>query len=189
MHIGGIVLSGGLLAQPSAPRHLHAAWTAKGRRLTADRPIPECIDREQRELSPSGTGQAASIAPDAHCERSRQPQDDKARKAAEERNALGEEQQRERALLTRYAYPDRAAHDKERALALAQADEVIATASKRIAELATQSARAWTRSASFKNDPRQAAGQAEAPDRVKRADIWTPRSASSPARRPSRQRA
>src|SRR3989344_1799514 len=25
-----------------------------GRRLTADRPIPECLDREQRELSPSG---------------------------------------------------------------------------------------------------------------------------------------
>ncbi len=45
-------------------------------------------------------------------------EDDKARKAAEEQQRLAEEKKRERALLTRY--PDQAAHDKERALALAQ---------------------------------------------------------------------
>ena len=43
-------------AQPQgASGSIYTCVDRNGRRLTADRPIPECLDREQRELSPSGT--------------------------------------------------------------------------------------------------------------------------------------
>jgi len=45
-------------AQKGAPvpgaAGIYSCVDAKGRTLTADRPIAECSDREQRELSPSG---------------------------------------------------------------------------------------------------------------------------------------
>ena len=42
-------------AQKAAgPSGIYSCIDASGRRITADRPIPECADREQRVLSPSG---------------------------------------------------------------------------------------------------------------------------------------
>ena len=56
--------AGGLLAglcaavfaqtSPNA-QSIYTCVDKQGRKLTSDRPIPECIDREQRELGPSGT--------------------------------------------------------------------------------------------------------------------------------------
>ena len=48
--------SGLAAAQTPAPQ-IYSCVDAAGRRLTADRPILECIDREQRVLGPSGTVQ------------------------------------------------------------------------------------------------------------------------------------
>jgi hypothetical protein len=121
---------------------------AKGRRLTADRPIAECIDREQRELNPSGTVRR-KIGPTLTAEE-RAAEEDKARKTAEERSRAAEEKRRERALLTRY--PDRATHDKERAAATAQIDALIATATKQIGELTTERGRFQTELEFFKGD-------------------------------------
>ena len=48
----------GALAQGSgtpAPAGIYTCIDAHGRRLTSDRPIPACIDREQRELNRDGT--------------------------------------------------------------------------------------------------------------------------------------
>ena len=48
----------GALAQGSgtpAPGGIYTCIDAHGRRLTSDRPIPACIDREQRELNRDGT--------------------------------------------------------------------------------------------------------------------------------------
>ncbi len=53
-----------------------------------------------------------------------------------ERNRLAEEKKRERALLSRY--PNKAVHDKERAAALAVADEAIAAAKKSTSDLSAQ---------------------------------------------------
>ena len=44
-------------AQP-VPGGVYTCIDAKGRKLTADRPIVECIDREQKVLNPSGTVRA-----------------------------------------------------------------------------------------------------------------------------------
>lgn len=105
-----------------------------GRKLTADRPIPECLDREQRELGPSGTVRR-QIGPSL-TEHERAAQDVQRRKEAEERARAVEERRRERVLTTRY--PDKATHDVERAAAIQTVEDVTATAENRITELRQQ---------------------------------------------------
>lgn len=151
------VLWGGLLAQASA-QGIFTCVDAKGRRLTADRPIMECLDREQRELGPTGIVRR-KIGPELTAQE-RAVEEEKARRAADERQRAAEDKRRDRALLTRY--PDQPAHDKERALALAQAEEIIATASQRAAELARQRKRLDAELEFFKSDP------AKVPEKLKR---------------------
>ena len=57
--MGGVLLAtlGADWARAQAPGTSGGIYTCvdrNGRRLTADRPIAECLDREQRELGPSG---------------------------------------------------------------------------------------------------------------------------------------
>ncbi len=113
---------------------IYSCVDAAGRKITADRPIAECIDRPQRQINPSGTVKRV-VGPSLTAqERAAQEQKDKA--AAEVRAREAEEKRRDRALLLRY--PSRAVHDKERAEALDQIDAVIKAASKRTTELAGQ---------------------------------------------------
>lgn len=106
---------------------IYSCVDSKGRRLTSDRPIPECLDREQRELG--RTGVVKRVVPPSYTadERARI----EAQKKAEEmqRARVAEEKRRDRALLVRY--PNQASHNKERADALLQIDEVIAAVTKR----------------------------------------------------------
>jgi hypothetical protein len=129
----GCLLVGGLLAQATG-QGIYTCVDAKGRRLTADRPIAECTDREQTELNPTGTVKR-KIGPQLTAQE-RAAEEEKARVAMEERKRLAEEKKRDRALLTRY--PDSVTHDKERGAAMTLVDEVIATAHKRTAELAAE---------------------------------------------------
>lgn len=142
----GCLLFGGLLAQATG-QGIYTCVDAKGRRLTADRPIAECLDREQTQLLP--TGVKRRIAPQLTAQE-RAAEEEKAKKALEEKNRLAEEKKRDRALLTRY--PDRATHDKERALAMATADEVIATAHKRSVSLVAERKRLDAELEFFGND-------------------------------------
>ena len=107
---------------------------AKGRKLTADRPIPECTDREQKVLNPSGTVKA-KVGPNlTAAERAEVEQKEK--REIEERNRVIDEKRRDRALLTRY--PSKAVHDQERAQALVQIGVVIQAAKTRLDELIKQ---------------------------------------------------
>jgi hypothetical protein len=126
-------LLAGLVSSANA-EGIYTCVDSKGRRLTADRPIPDCIDREQAEISPMG-GVLRKIGPSLTAAE-RAAEDEKARKLAEDRNRQLEEKRRDRALLTRY--PERSVHDNERAAALATADGVIATALKRSTELGVE---------------------------------------------------
>ena len=146
-NIAAGLLWGGVLAQASA-QGIYTCVDAKGRNLTADRPIAECLDREQRELTPGGTVKR-KIGPVLTAEE-RAAEEEKARKAAEERNRLAEEKKRERALLARY--PDKAAHDKERATALVVADDAIPAAKKSTSELAAQRRKLDTELEFYKGD-------------------------------------
>lgn len=122
--------AGGAVAQQG----IYTCVDGKGRRLTSDRPILECVDREQQELNPSGTVYR-KIGPSLTAQE-RAALEARERQAAEERARQAEEKRRDRALLIRY--PSKAVHDKERTEALHQVDEVIRAAQKRVTELAAQ---------------------------------------------------
>lgn len=111
---------------------IYTCVDARGRTLTADRPIAECSDREQRELGPSGTVRR-KLEP-TYTAREQQEREDRAREAAIQAARLIDERRRERALLVRY--PNATTHDRERVEALSQIDAVIQAAKKRLAELA-----------------------------------------------------
>lgn len=126
-----LVTCSGMAASAVAQQGIYTCVDAKGRRLTADRPITECIDREQRELTPSGTVRR-KVGPSLTADEIA-AQEARVAKALEETKRIQEEKKRERALIARY--PDQAAHDKERAASLAQLDGVVSTASKHVSDL------------------------------------------------------
>jgi hypothetical protein len=110
---------------------IYSCTDSRGRTITADRPVPDCIDREQRELNPSGTTRRR-IEP-TYTAREQAERDDRARQAQLATSRLREERHRERALLMRY--PNAKAHDRERGEALVQIDAVIKAARQRRGEL------------------------------------------------------
>ena len=114
-----------------AAQAIYTCVDARGRRITSDRPIVECNDRQQKELNPSGTVRR-NVGPSLTADE-RDAQEARERQENDERLRANEERRRNRAMLSRYQ--NQAAHDKERAEALAQVDEVIAAASKRMGEL------------------------------------------------------
>jgi hypothetical protein len=122
------------LATSAAAQSIYTCVDGKGRKITADRPIIECIDRTQQELNRTGTVKR-QVGPSLTAEE-RAAQEEKDKAAAEARAREAEEKRRDRALLLRY--PSRTVHDQERVAALAQVDEVIKASHKRTLELAEQ---------------------------------------------------
>lgn len=125
---------------------------AKGRKLTADRPIAECTDREQKVLNPSGTVRAR-VGPSLTAQEKAE-QEQKEKRELEERNRQAEEKRRDRALLTRY--PNKGVHDQERADALAQIEAVSKAASTRLNELVRQRKAIDEEMEFYKKDPTKA---------------------------------
>ena len=155
--MGGVLLAtlGADLAWAQAPGTSGGIYTCvdrNGRRLTADRPIAECLDREQRELGPSGIVRR-QIGPSL-TEQERAAQEAQRRKEAEARARELEERRRERVLTARY--PDKATHDVERAVAIQLVDDVTATAEKRLVELAQQRKAFDVEMEFYKKDPSKA---------------------------------
>jgi hypothetical protein len=105
-----------------------------GRTITADRPIAECMDREQRVLRRDGSLDRI-LAPPLTAEQ-RAAKEARERRAAEEKRAQAEAVRRDRNLLQRY--PDRAAHDKAREASLQAATDAMALSERRLAELAAE---------------------------------------------------
>lgn len=124
---------------------------AKGRRLTSDRPIQECIDREQKELNQSGTVRR-TIGPSLTAQE-RAAKEAQERKLAEEEQRVAEERRRERAMLARY--PNQAAHDAERASALNAVHEAILAGNKRIADLREQRRKLMLEAEFYASDPKK----------------------------------
>lgn len=135
--------AGGVCAQA-----IYTCVDAKGRKLTSDRPIAECADRDQRELNPSGST-LRTVKP-AMTQSERVAEEERARKAEEERARHLEAQRRDRALLTRY--PDLAAHDRERTIAIRRVDESMVGAGRRTAELQAQQKKLELEAEFYKND-------------------------------------
>lgn len=152
-----LVLSGLVVATMPAPAQnssqtrsgIYTCIDAHGRRITSDRPIQECIDREQRELGPSGT--VRRVVPPSYTAEERARIEAQRRAEDEARARVNEERRRERALLIRY--PNQDAHDKDRAVALAQVDEVVDAVKKREQELVTQRKEIDLELEFYQNDP------------------------------------
>jgi len=122
------------LCGDAAAQSIYTCVDGKGRTITQDRPIAECLDRTQQELTRSGTVKR-QLGPSLTAQE-RAAQEAKDKQAAEVHAREAEEKHRDRALLLRY--PNRGVHNQERATAIAQIDEVIKAASKRTVELAEQ---------------------------------------------------
>jgi hypothetical protein len=123
------LMSGSVMAQA-----IYSCVDDKGRKLTSDRPIAECMDRAQNELNPSGTVKRVLVPPPTAKDRA--ALDEKEKQDAQARQQQLEEKRRDRALMMRY--PDRASHDKERAAALGPSLAASAGTAKRLQELAEQ---------------------------------------------------
>lgn len=126
--LASVLLAGPILAQPAPVDGIYTCTDANGRKLRSDRPIPACLDREQTILNPSGTVRER-IGPTLTA-RERAQAEARQRALDEERAQQLEERRRDRALLIRY--PSREVHERERAQALAQVEEVVVAARQRI---------------------------------------------------------
>ena len=151
-------LLAGCVLHAAAQPGIYSCVDPQGRTVTADRPIAACIDREQKELNPSGS--VKRTVPPTLTARERALAEEKARQAQEEKVRAAEERKRNHALITRY--PDQSAHDKERSAALSVADDVVAAATRRLASLAAERRKLDAEMEFYRKDP------SKAPARLKR---------------------
>ena len=131
---------------------VYTCTDAKGRKLTSDRPIADCTDREQKVLNPSGTVRAKLGPSLTALERTEIER--RERREIEERNQVADERRRDRALLSRY--PSKEVHDGERRDAIFQVQSVIQTAQNRLMELAKQRVTIDGEMEFYKKDPSKA---------------------------------
>lgn len=133
-----VAASGPVLAQGAAAggasSGIYSCIDDKGRRLTSDRPIAECNDREQRILNRDGSTKA--VQPPTLTADERAAVEARERKAAADRAALIEATRRDKNLLARY--PNEAAHRKAREAALDTVRAAIKGTQDRIKELQTE---------------------------------------------------
>ena len=128
----GLVIWGGAMGSAQAQAGgIYSCVDAQGKRHTADRPIPECLDREQRLLNRDGS-ERRTVPPRMNAEE---------RSLAEERKRLQEQSaaaqkdavRRDRNLMLRF--PDEAAHNKAREAALDDLRRGIAGSERRLKDL------------------------------------------------------
>ena len=131
---------------------IYTCVDARGRTLTSDRPIPACLDREQKVLN--STGIVKRVVPPSYTAEERAVIEAKRRQERAEIARAQEEKRRDRALLLRY--PNQAVHDKERQDALAQIDDVIKAVNKRGQTLEEQRREIDTELEFYQNDESKA---------------------------------
>ncbi len=138
----GVALAAALaMAGPAAaqnpPKKTDGIYTCiddKGKRLTSDRPIPECVAKEQRVLNSDGS--LKTIHPPTLTADERAEQEARERKAAEARAAQADAVRRDRNLKARY--PNEDAHNRAREAALDSVRIAIRTSEQRLKDLAAE---------------------------------------------------
>ena len=154
LYVGAIIWAGAALAEspPVTGGTIYTCTDASGRRITADRPISTCVDREQRVLGNTGV-ELRRVAPTL-TEQERNAQDAKRRQELAEHQRLREERSRERAMLLRY--PNQGVHDAARGEAIAQVNDVVAVAQSRLTELKARRVKLNTEMEFYRKDPKKA---------------------------------
>jgi len=101
-------------AQPSAGGVIYSCVDDHGHRITADRPIAQCIDREQQVLNADGS--LRTVQPPSMTAEERAIKDARDRAAEEARAAQADAVRRDRNLMARY--PSEEIHNRARGAAL-----------------------------------------------------------------------
>ena len=121
-------------APASGPSGIYTCVDDKGRRLTSDRPIAECMAKEQRVLNKDGSLKA--IHPPTMTVDERAEYEAREKRAAEARAAQADAVRRDRNLMARY--PSEALHQKAREAALGGVRLALRSSEERLAELAAE---------------------------------------------------
>jgi hypothetical protein len=118
-------------AQPAASPTIYTCVNAAGRKLTSDRPIPECNDREQRVLNSDGS--VREVREPSYTSEERSAREEAENRRQQERISKQEAIRRDRNLLARF--PNEAAHTKARDAALGVVQDSIKRSEQRVADL------------------------------------------------------
>lgn len=121
-------------AQASGAGGIYSCTTPSGKRLTSDRPIPECSSSEQRQLNADGS--VRRVLPPAMSPEEQAAYEARQRQLALEKAAQQDAIRRDRNLLQRFR--DEAAHQRARDAALDDIHKGMQLSEKRLAELAAE---------------------------------------------------
>lgn len=108
--------------------------TVNGRTITSDRPIPECSNRDQRQLNPDGS--TNRVVPPTPTQEERAEMEQRQREADAERAARNEAIRRDRNLVIRF--PNEARHRAAREKALEDIRISVRNSEARVAQLASE---------------------------------------------------
>lgn len=150
--VGVAAWAWGAVGAAQAQTGIYTCVDAQGRRITSDRPIRECIDREQRELNPSGS--LKRVVPPVPTAEELAREEARKRAEAEALAKQREERRKEQLLLMRFPTPE--AHQRARSEALHQVQDVIDVVRKRAAELDRQRQDIEAELEFYKRDPSKA---------------------------------
>jgi len=127
--LGGLLLAGFVI--PAGAAQIYTCIDANGKKLTSDRPIPACNDREQLELNADGS--LRRRVPPTPTADERSEMEAREQKAALERANQREAVRRDRNLLARF--PNEAAHHKAREAALSDTRAAVRVSEARLEAL------------------------------------------------------
>lgn len=113
---------------------IYTCTTADGRKLTGDRPIADCMTREQRVLNADGS--LRSVLPPSLSLEERAAKDELERRQAVERSAQADAVRRDRNLKQRF--PNEAAHQRARNAALDDVNAAMRSSERRLLDLAAE---------------------------------------------------
>ncbi|MBZ8140409.1 hypothetical protein CLD22_10920 [Rubrivivax gelatinosus] len=133
----GAALAGAAMAQQQGGRSTDGIYSCvddSGRRITSDRPIPECLAREQRVLNRDGS--LRKVVPPTPTADERAEIEARERRAVEARAAQADAVRRDRNLIARY--PNEEAHRRAREAALDTVRVAIRSSEQRLKMLAAE---------------------------------------------------
>jgi chromosome segregation ATPase len=129
-----LLWAGGALPAAMAADGIYTCVDAQGRKLTSDRPIPDCVTREQRLLNKDGS--VRGVLPPTLSPEERAQKDAQERRVAEVRAAQADAVRRDRNLMARF--PNEATHRKAREAALDTVRLATKATELRLSELARE---------------------------------------------------
>lgn len=135
--VGMALCSAGAQAQAPAPAtapRIYSCISPEGRKITSDRPIADCLSREQRVLRKDGSMQG--VLPPAMSPEERAAHELRAREEAAQKAALQDAARHDRNLLARY--PRQARHDAARQAALDDIVKATQGSERRLKDLAKE---------------------------------------------------